>query len=303
MMSFTRPRLAFSQKGWFFRLIPLWGLVLMLGVEHAQAQRPLGTDVSHYQLTINWTNVKNAGIAFAWAKATESDYYKDAYFTANVNWRQVRRHTHRRVSFCPTERPSQHHRRQQRRDRGRLLLGRRQQLRQVRRHLHGAHARLGRHRLLQGCRLHQRHYRVRLGQSMVQHRLQLRPRQRRRGPQAHRLHRRLDFPAQRHLPRPDHRRDDLARLDCRLPQPTPIPRPAAPAPASPGPPGRSGNTPTPTGPAGIPMSSTARWRNSRPRSSSAPTPARRSSPPPPPAALPTAAAASPCASRPTAPSP
>ena len=85
MMLSIRPRLAFSQKGRFLQLIPLLGVILTLGAEPAQAQRPLGTDVSHWQGTINWTTVKNAGVAFAWAKATESDYYTDAYFTANVN--------------------------------------------------------------------------------------------------------------------------------------------------------------------------------------------------------------------------
>ena len=47
------------------------GLALALGCGAASAQRPLGTDVSHYQTTINWTTVKNAGVTFAWAKATE----------------------------------------------------------------------------------------------------------------------------------------------------------------------------------------------------------------------------------------
>ena len=37
----------------------------------AQAQRPLGIDVSDYQGTIDWVAVKNSGISFAWAKATE----------------------------------------------------------------------------------------------------------------------------------------------------------------------------------------------------------------------------------------
>lgn len=35
------------------------------------AQRPLGIDVSDYQTTIDWTQVKGAGITFAWTKATE----------------------------------------------------------------------------------------------------------------------------------------------------------------------------------------------------------------------------------------
>jgi len=46
----------------------------------AEAQRPLGTDVSGYQTSINWTSVKNAGVAFAWAKATEGTYYTSSYF-------------------------------------------------------------------------------------------------------------------------------------------------------------------------------------------------------------------------------
>ena len=48
------------------------------------AQRPLGTDVSHYQGSgINWTSVKNAGVTFAWAKATESTFFIDGNFVGN----------------------------------------------------------------------------------------------------------------------------------------------------------------------------------------------------------------------------
>lgn len=50
--------------------------------ERALAQRPLGTDVSGYQPSINWTTVKNAGVAFVWAKATEGTGYTNPYFTA-----------------------------------------------------------------------------------------------------------------------------------------------------------------------------------------------------------------------------
>ncbi len=60
------------------------GLLTILGACRGMAQpRPLGTDVSHYQGTINWTNVKSAGITFAWAKATESTGYTDPFFTVN----------------------------------------------------------------------------------------------------------------------------------------------------------------------------------------------------------------------------
>ena len=60
-------------------------LAMVFGGNRALAQRPLGTDVSHYQGTINWTTVKNAGITFAWAKATEGTSITDAYATINQN--------------------------------------------------------------------------------------------------------------------------------------------------------------------------------------------------------------------------
>jgi len=53
-------------------------------------QRPLGIDVSSYQgsadsppTNIVWTNVRSAGITFAWAKATEGTFYIDADFAYN----------------------------------------------------------------------------------------------------------------------------------------------------------------------------------------------------------------------------
>jgi GH25 family lysozyme M1 (1,4-beta-N-acetylmuramidase)/alpha-tubulin suppressor-like RCC1 family protein len=58
------------------------GVGMELGTERALAQRPLGTDVSGYQPSINWTTVKNAGVAFAWAKATEGTDYVNPDFTA-----------------------------------------------------------------------------------------------------------------------------------------------------------------------------------------------------------------------------
>ena len=62
----------------------LMGLLVWLPAA-ALAQRPLGTDVSHYQGTINWAYVKSSGVAFAWAKATEGVGYTDAYFASNVS--------------------------------------------------------------------------------------------------------------------------------------------------------------------------------------------------------------------------
>jgi GH25 family lysozyme M1 (1,4-beta-N-acetylmuramidase) len=54
----------------------------ILVFEVAVAQRPLGTDVSAYQTNINWITVKNAGVVFAWAKATEGTYYTNPLFAS-----------------------------------------------------------------------------------------------------------------------------------------------------------------------------------------------------------------------------
>ncbi|UCM87884.1 lysozyme [Streptomyces marincola] len=42
-----------------------------------------GIDVSHWQGSINWTSVRNAGIQFAWMKATEGTNFKDSRFNTN----------------------------------------------------------------------------------------------------------------------------------------------------------------------------------------------------------------------------
>jgi GH25 family lysozyme M1 (1,4-beta-N-acetylmuramidase) len=44
-----------------------------------------GIDVSHYQGAINWSSVKNAGIQFAFCKATEGVDFVDSRFTANMS--------------------------------------------------------------------------------------------------------------------------------------------------------------------------------------------------------------------------
>lgn len=43
-----------------------------------------GIDVSHHQGVINWTQVKNSGIEFAFTKATEGVNFVDSKFTANM---------------------------------------------------------------------------------------------------------------------------------------------------------------------------------------------------------------------------
>ena len=57
-------------------------VLFLLALSQAQAQRPLGTDVSGYQPSINWTTVKNAGVVFAWSKATEGTGYVNPDFTS-----------------------------------------------------------------------------------------------------------------------------------------------------------------------------------------------------------------------------
>jgi len=68
-------------------MAPLAIAMIVLAVpERAIAQRPLGIDVSSYQLgSINWSSVKGAGISFAWAKATEGTYDDDGDFVVNEN--------------------------------------------------------------------------------------------------------------------------------------------------------------------------------------------------------------------------
>ncbi|MEV0274398.1 MAG: hydrolase [Hamadaea sp.] len=56
---------------------------LILSANPAAAATVAGVDVSHYQGTINWTSVRNAGIQFAYIKATEGTSYKDSAFNAN----------------------------------------------------------------------------------------------------------------------------------------------------------------------------------------------------------------------------
>src|SRR6266576_554653 len=63
-----------------FALVP--ALVITFGHVRALAQRPLGTDVSHYQgASLNWATLKSTGIVFAWAKATEGLTVNDANYT------------------------------------------------------------------------------------------------------------------------------------------------------------------------------------------------------------------------------
>jgi lysozyme len=46
-----------------------------------------GIDVSHYQGSVNWSSVKNAGTVFAFAKATDGNTYTDPQF--RTNWQAM----------------------------------------------------------------------------------------------------------------------------------------------------------------------------------------------------------------------
>jgi GH25 family lysozyme M1 (1,4-beta-N-acetylmuramidase) len=59
-------------------------LAIVFGPVSTLGQRALGVDVSHHNGSgINWSSVHNAGITFAWTKATEGTYFIDGDFTSN----------------------------------------------------------------------------------------------------------------------------------------------------------------------------------------------------------------------------
>ena len=75
-----------------FRQAALLVCFAVSGGSLVMAQRPLGIDVSSYQGSANspatnivWTDVKNSGVSFAWAKATEGVTFNDADFVFNEN--------------------------------------------------------------------------------------------------------------------------------------------------------------------------------------------------------------------------
>jgi len=59
-------------------------LATALVCQRAQANNVFGIDVSSYQGSINWSDVKANGADFAFAKATEGNYYEDPDFKANM---------------------------------------------------------------------------------------------------------------------------------------------------------------------------------------------------------------------------
>ncbi len=73
-----------AAQNFFKQILRAIFFVLLLGNMSTEcfAQRPLGCDVSGYQPSVNWTQVKNAGVTFCWSKATESTTYSNPYFSA-----------------------------------------------------------------------------------------------------------------------------------------------------------------------------------------------------------------------------
>src|ERR1039457_1487497 len=79
------PQKCFRRKSFLqFRRAAALFFPLAFGTLEIFAQRPLGVDASRYQGgSINWTSVKNTGVSFAWAKATEGLTVNDADFSIN----------------------------------------------------------------------------------------------------------------------------------------------------------------------------------------------------------------------------
>lgn len=77
-----------KQKTTNMNKLMTWTAVLLtasLTASTASAQRAYGIDVYAGDGSINWTSVSKAGAHFAWTKATEGTYYKDANFVANMD--------------------------------------------------------------------------------------------------------------------------------------------------------------------------------------------------------------------------
>ena len=66
-----------------------FGLIVALGLaamsETAQANNLFGIDVSSFQGHPTWSSVKSCGADYAFAKATEGNYYQDADFAYNMS--------------------------------------------------------------------------------------------------------------------------------------------------------------------------------------------------------------------------
>src|SRR6478672_5782106 len=60
-------------------------LAIAFAVDQARANNLFGIDVSNNNGSVNWSSVYGNGARFAFAKATEGNYFQDAYFNGNMN--------------------------------------------------------------------------------------------------------------------------------------------------------------------------------------------------------------------------
>src|ERR1035441_1625613 len=76
----------FSRRNFIFQFRRAALLIFFLapGAVELFAQRPLGVDMTQFEaFQSNWTSVKNTGVSFAWAKATEGLTVNDTTITNN----------------------------------------------------------------------------------------------------------------------------------------------------------------------------------------------------------------------------
>ena len=66
-------------------MIAFMMVLALAAATSAQANNLFGIDVSSFQGSVNWSSVHANGADFAFCKATEGNYYHDAYYTANMN--------------------------------------------------------------------------------------------------------------------------------------------------------------------------------------------------------------------------
>jgi GH25 family lysozyme M1 (1,4-beta-N-acetylmuramidase) len=70
----------FAVRSVIASLLTLFGVTISIF-----ASKPLGTDVSSYQPTVDWLKCKTNGIAFAYTKATEGTGYTDSTMVSHIN--------------------------------------------------------------------------------------------------------------------------------------------------------------------------------------------------------------------------
>ncbi|WP_205504265.1 glycoside hydrolase family 25 protein [Rufibacter psychrotolerans] len=70
---------------------------LLLGSANSGPSFLHGIDVSRYQKEVNWEQVKDSNVHFAFIKATEGDFHKDPYF--DRNWEQARQQGVKRGAY------------------------------------------------------------------------------------------------------------------------------------------------------------------------------------------------------------